>query len=71
MREGLRLRLFHKPDPVLDETDLEIIQKLLGEHIGWASDEMSKHLVSESIIRSRMEAEIAKAKIDQVLESMR
>jgi hypothetical protein len=63
---GLRLPLVRRPDPVLTDDELDTIGQLLVDHIRWARGERAKHLVSESVIRTQIEAEAALAKIAEV-----
>lgn len=66
-KRGLRLRLPRRPDPVLTEEELEVIETLLAQHIAWAKREMADRKVSEAIIRTRMDAASAITKIGKAL----
>lgn len=63
----LRLPLRPREDPVLGHDELKVIATLLDSHIGWATRQMENGKVSESIIRVRMDAESARAKIEEAL----
>lgn len=65
----LRLKLKPRPDPILTNSELRIIEKLLRSHIDWVDNEATKkHGVSESMLRTQMDAESALPKIKLALE---
>lgn len=68
-KRGLRLRLQPRPDPVLSSDELRTIARLLNGHIDWAARRMEEGPVSEAIIRHRIDAETALAKVQEALRS--
>jgi hypothetical protein len=64
---GLKLPLRRRPDPVLNEEELRVVELLLDGHIAWATHEMEQRRVSETIIRMRLDAESALAKVREAL----
>lgn len=67
-RRGLRLPLPRRPDPVLDEEELQLVSDLLEQHVEWATRKMERERVSESIIRRRLYGESALAKVRRALD---
>lgn len=65
----MRLRLLRKPDPELTVSEVRTVNYVVAARIAAIRKEMAVHLVSESMIRERMELVEANKKFDQYLDS--
>lgn len=70
-RRGLRLPLARRQDPVLTEDELDSVALVLQDRIDTHERVMARTLVSESVIREKLEIESALAKINEAQRSYR